>query len=298
MGLFTKKDPCAICGGKVKGLFPWKIEGKLICKECFGKTDLPVGTEGKMTLEEFCAYRAFREQNQQLAAQFQITRSVDMISMGEKIVFDEGKGLLCLSKDLDQTIFEGNQILSVTVKEDDALLLECNRNEIVYYDNSVMEQMMQMAPKIEEFLRDVEVYEGIKKRREEIGQTFDRPRPQLEVKEPFRNFKLEIQFEHPYWEKKEFLLSGPSLNRMNPNLEFYLRKYRRDVATVKELAQGFQAVSFPGAAERNEKGTAAPYAWTEREDPVQAIQRYHKLMEQGIITNSEFEEKKRQLMRI
>ena len=34
MGLFGKKDPCAICGGKVKGLLPWKIDGQLICNEC------------------------------------------------------------------------------------------------------------------------------------------------------------------------------------------------------------------------------------------------------------------------
>ena len=27
MGLFDKRPPCAICGGKVKGLLPWKIEG-------------------------------------------------------------------------------------------------------------------------------------------------------------------------------------------------------------------------------------------------------------------------------
>ena len=34
MGLFNKKDPCAICGGKVKGLFPWHVGGELVCNEC------------------------------------------------------------------------------------------------------------------------------------------------------------------------------------------------------------------------------------------------------------------------
>lgn len=33
MGLFDKRPPCAICGGKVKGLLPWKIEGNYICDD-------------------------------------------------------------------------------------------------------------------------------------------------------------------------------------------------------------------------------------------------------------------------
>ena len=45
MGLLTKKDPCAICGGKVKAIFPWKIDGQLVCNDCHGVTDLPDGVE-------------------------------------------------------------------------------------------------------------------------------------------------------------------------------------------------------------------------------------------------------------
>ena len=39
MGLFDKSPPCAICGGKVKGLLPWKIEGNYICDDCHGVID-------------------------------------------------------------------------------------------------------------------------------------------------------------------------------------------------------------------------------------------------------------------
>lgn len=35
MGLFSKKEPCPLCGGDVKGLFMVKIAGKkTLCKEC------------------------------------------------------------------------------------------------------------------------------------------------------------------------------------------------------------------------------------------------------------------------
>ena len=52
MGLFGKKEPCAICGGKVSGLFPAKIDGYRVCSDCYGKVDLPDGMEKAMTLLE------------------------------------------------------------------------------------------------------------------------------------------------------------------------------------------------------------------------------------------------------
>ena len=56
MGLFTKKDPCAICGGKVKGLFAWKIDGQYVCDDCHGVIDVP-GGGNDMSMEQFLAYR-------------------------------------------------------------------------------------------------------------------------------------------------------------------------------------------------------------------------------------------------
>lgn len=41
MGLFGKKEPCAICGGKVKAIFPWKVDGHLVCNDCYGMVDVP-----------------------------------------------------------------------------------------------------------------------------------------------------------------------------------------------------------------------------------------------------------------
>ena len=51
MGLFTKKDPCAICGEKVKGLLPWKVEGQYVCNDCYGVVDIQ-GDANKMTMQE------------------------------------------------------------------------------------------------------------------------------------------------------------------------------------------------------------------------------------------------------
>lgn len=88
MGLFGKKEPCAICGGKVSGLFPAKIDGYRVCSDCYGKVDLPDGMEKAMTLEEFKAYRQFREENRRLKERFQITRQIDFGWLDDKFLFD------------------------------------------------------------------------------------------------------------------------------------------------------------------------------------------------------------------
>lgn len=75
MGLFDKRPPCAICGGKVKGLLPWKIEGNYICNDCYGVVDAQDGNSFNM--KQFLEYRDFREQNHALKDQFHIDETVE-----------------------------------------------------------------------------------------------------------------------------------------------------------------------------------------------------------------------------
>ena len=105
MGLFGKKDPCAICGGKVKGIFPSKIEGQLVCSDCYGIVDLPDNAAGRMTLREFQGYMTFREENQRLRNQFQVTEEVDFGWFDTKFVFDLNNRLLCMDKSLGKKSF-------------------------------------------------------------------------------------------------------------------------------------------------------------------------------------------------
>ena len=69
MGLFDKKE-CSICGGRVKGLFPWQFDGQYVCNECYGTTHIQQEIYSGMTLERFKEYMAFREENQKLKSRF------------------------------------------------------------------------------------------------------------------------------------------------------------------------------------------------------------------------------------
>ena len=134
MGLFTKKDPCPICGNKLPMLFVTKIEGVGICKECSEKIDLPDAVEEAMTMEEFHCYLAFYEENQRLKEQFTITQSISFGLFGTQVIVDEEHGWFCMSNEPDKTVLEGARIRSFTVREDDAVVIYGDPTGVTYYE--------------------------------------------------------------------------------------------------------------------------------------------------------------------
>ena len=156
MGLFTKKDPCAICGEKVKGLLPWKVEGQYVCNDCYGVVDIQ-GDANKMTMQEFLQYRAFREENQKLAEQFTISEKVDFGAFDTKIIFDFDKQLFCMSKRPDKTIFHGSELKSFVIKEDSFPLIEGSASGLVRHESGVQDQVRTYMPMITQFQMEKEM---------------------------------------------------------------------------------------------------------------------------------------------
>jgi hypothetical protein len=56
MGLFSKKPPCPICGGKISWFLPSKIEGKYVCDTSYSKIDMETDKAIKLTMEGFIEY--------------------------------------------------------------------------------------------------------------------------------------------------------------------------------------------------------------------------------------------------
>lgn len=59
MGFFSSKPPCAICGGKVGRILPWRIEDQYICNTCYGKIDMDSSKSRNLTMQAFREYLAF-----------------------------------------------------------------------------------------------------------------------------------------------------------------------------------------------------------------------------------------------
>lgn len=293
MGLFTKKEPCAICGGKVKGLLPWKIEGQYVCDSCHGVVDVQKDKED-MTMEQFRQYRAFREENQALKDQFTISQKVDFGAFDTKLVFDFDHRLFCMDQHLGKTVFRGGEIKSFVIQEDGAPIFEGGPQGLVRYESIVPERLTMMAPQLNQILMQKQLEDQLN-----VGRDPDhRPAPRFyDIPEPFKKFQVSIYVDHPYWSLLECDRSGPTFDNDYPDVNDYMNRYQEGYWLMENLAQCLMAVAFPdapaeGAQQEEQPAAAAAPA----QDAVTQLKQYKQLLDDGVITQADFDAKKKQLM--
>ena len=301
MGLFSKKPPCPICGGKISWFLPSKIEGEYICDNCYGKLDMDADKESKLTMQGFREYLAFYDQNQLLKDQLVISERIDFGLWDTKIIFDYQNKLFCMSKNPDKTVFEGKQLKSFSIKEDSTPLFEGSAEGIRRYASTVPERAMALAPQIVQFLINTQLSRTLDKLDDgKVNRTA--PVQYFDVPEPFRAFNVELQFDHPYWTVIKCDMDGPRFNNTLPDVNDYLRSYQQSMEEIEKLVAALRTVAFPGAPEQSVgHGAAQAVLHTTMAPPADAIEKikkYKALMEDGIISQQEFDAKKRQLLGI
>lgn len=297
MGLFTKKEPCAICGGKVKGLLPWKIEGQYVCDSCHGVVDVQKDKED-MTMEQFRQYRAFREENQALKDQFTISQKVDFGAFDTKLVFDFDHRLFCMDQHLGKTVFRGGEIKSFVIQEDGAPIFEGGPQGLVRYESIVPERLTMMAPQLNQILMQKQLEDQLN-----VGRDPDhRPAPRFyDIPEPFKKFQVSIYVDHPYWSLLECDRSGPTFDNDYPDVNDYMNRYQEGYWLMENLAQCLMTVAFPdapaeGAQQGAQQGTQPAAAAAPAQDAVSQLKQYKQLLDDGVITQADFDAKKKQLM--
>lgn len=312
MGLFGKKErvPCAICGGKVPALFPWKVDGQLVCNLCYGDVDLPQETMNHITMEEFQKYRVSREENAQLKQRFKITQQIDFGWLEDKFLFDMDNRLLCMDKKLRKTVYEGGQITSFEIREDQEPLFQGSAEGLIRYTSTVPQRVMAMAPRIEQLRmqiqmrRDMEYMMERSRDNNENNSYRYHSLPSINIPVPFHKFTIEIQFEHPYHPFFTSDTKAPEFDNDEPDVNNYLARYNDAVQPMEELARALMEVAFPGAPERTvETANVAAGSGNVRAsgvavDTVTELQRFKDLVDKGILTEEEFTAKKRQMLGI
>lgn len=302
MGLFSKKPPCPICGGKISWLLPWKIEGEYICNTCYSKIDMDSDKVEHLTMQSFREYLVFYDQNQLLKDQFVISQRIDFGLWDTKIIFDYQNKLFCMSKNRDKTVFEGRQLRSFTIKEDSAPLFEGSAEGICRYASTVPERAMALAPQIAQFMMNRQMARAIDKL-DDGKENGTAPMQYFDVPEPFRAFNVELHFDHPYWSVIKCDMDGPRFSNDHPDVNDYIHSYQRSMEEVEKLVVAFKAVAFPEAPEQSiglgaAGGQAVHATTTPPGDTIEEIKKYKALMEDGIISQQEFDAKKRQLLGI
>ena len=213
-----------------------------------------------------------------------------------------------MDKNLGKTIFEGKYVRSFIIREDDSPLFEGDANGLRCYVSTAPDRARELGPQLDHYRMQLELERERERLRRERGDDSYHPSIMFDIPEPFKQFVIEIQLEgHPYWDFFQADMGGPTFDNSNPYVEDYLNNYEEKAKVMGDLARSFMKIAFPGAPEtvvNNAFGgggmstasgantAAAPV------DAVEEIQRYKALMDQGVLSEEEFNAKKRQLLGI
>lgn len=198
-------------------------------------------------------------------------------------------------------MFEGKQLKSFIIKEDNILLFEGSADGIRRYASTVAERAMAMAPQINQFMMSKQMARTLDKL-DDGKVNSSAPVQHIDVPEPFKAFNVELYFNHPYWTVIKCDMEGPRFDNSLPDVNNYIRSYQQSIEEIEKLVAALKTVAFPGAAVQNMSlGAGAQAVNTTAVSPADAIEeikKYKTLMEEGIISQQEFDAKKKQLLGI
>jgi hypothetical protein len=195
---------------------------------------------------------------------------------------------------------------SFTIKEDNTPLFEGSAAGICRYASTVTERVMAMAPQIAQFAAS-----------KRMARTLDRlddgkvnnsaSVPYFDIPEPFQAFHMELHFDHPYWTVLKCDMDGPRFNNTLPDVNNYLRSYKQSIEEMEKLVAALRTVAFleapeqsvgPGMAGMGTMYMSMVSPAAAPADAIEEIKKYKALMEDGVISQQEFEAKKKQLLGI
>jgi len=315
MGLFTnKKKLCPICGEPTPRIFPTKVEDMPLCKQCVKKIFLPDGTLEKMSLNELREYMYYYEQNKTLRDIFQPTFEYKVGFSWMTIRMDFGNGLFSLHDSPDALVFEKACIETYRILEDDKPLYQGHKTAIKFFESDIPHIVEDMVPFVREFRaqrREYELLEQMEDALEREDENNNRVRryhscPSFDGQEPFKNFKVRVRMEHPYWQGiHQGKIGAPTFDSYYPSIENYMNEYNEKVDELYDLALRFRDLVNPNSKEiydKDKKVNTEAKTNTSKDtssvDAVEEIKKYKSLLDTGIITEEEFIAKKKQLMGI
>lgn len=269
MGLFSNhKKVCPICGNPTPRLLPTKIEDMPICKECDKKIYLPDGAVNQMTLDAFRKYLIFYDENLMYRNQFTETWRYDFGFGGGSLLLDTDHRLLRIRDDENALVFTAAEIKSFCIKEDSTAIYASGKSALKCHESDTPEKARAMSQLIEQFMMQRQEFDWMLQRQEMrenhqsrgssvlppiAGTNSNRlttlDRPTFDAKAPVRRFKVDIKFQHPYWEKVHWEVDGPSFDRDQPSVEEYLEKYEKKEKKFHTMAKKLMKLMNPSAKE-------------------------------------------------
>ena len=203
-----------------------------------------------------------------------------------------------MDQHLGKTVFRGGEIRSFVIQEDGAPIFEGGPQGLVRYESIVPERLTMMAPQLNQILMQKQLEDQLN-----VGRDPDhRPAPRFyDIPEPFKKFQVSIYVDHPYWSLLECDRSGPTFDNDYPDVNDYMNRYQEGYWLMENLAQCLMTVAFPdapaeGAQQGAQQETQPAAAAAPAQDAVSQLKQYKQLLDDGVITQADFDAKKKQLM--
>ena len=275
MGLFDKKF-CGVCGEKAGTIFTRDklADGSYICAKCQARcsSDLPSSAYDRMTVADVNEHMTYAQENAQLLERFfRETRNVSTKGRFPKklIAVDDEHGWWIHADTSRPDVFAFDQVTGTKLKLDTFHVSEDER-------------------KAHPPIPVIPPYEGM-------------PAPRHDEK--FSGLTLHVTLNHPWIPWIDLRIADTSCDTPEEIEDAYLTAYELDWALRNPPVRVSQAVAAdtPVIAETavtdapaaEEAPAAAPADMTAA---VEAMKKFKELLDMGVITQEEFDAKKKQLL--
>lgn len=265
MGLFTNnKKPCPICGEATPRILATKIADKTpICSDCGVKISMVDTQVSKLSVEELKEHLAVREENRnRLKNVFRPTR---IIPIGfTKLNIDEGGKLFTIPLHMcgdvyNPPLFNFDELVGYEL-HDDHSLIEC------FHKGDAAPQLTSIA------------YAPVIHFSDRVGADEDKPQDII------RGFKLILYLSNPCWDQVE-----SSAGSISAREYMFEQEYLEHLAKLHVVTAALTAIM--GADEADDALSSA-------DSTAEDILKFKELLDGGIITQEEFDAKKKQLLGI
>ncbi len=321
MGLFTNdKKGCPICGNGTPRLFPTKVEGLPLCKECAAKINMEQGMLKNLTINELWDHLDYRKANSETFATFTDNETHGMGNFVLHMDTDKQLFYIADGQASNPALFKFDELVSFNLMEDGRTVIQCNKDGYTDGKSSIEEyKLPPLKPLVKPGVRPVAAAADNGNKAPEQEE-----KPKAPDK-PIDSLKLNVTLNNPYWKSKVYNVSLPSVESEEA-LREWVNDYRNTFAAamdtceamagimgvktgkqaltaIKEKAEAIQAVQNAEAAkleaEQKAKEAAAAEKAGKQADELQAIEmlkKWKELLDMGAITEEEFAAKKAELL--